>query len=88
MARLQAEYFALRGEQATFGVLKQFLAGSRDAIPYAEAAAELGMTEGAVKVAVHRMRRRYRKLLKDEIAQTVASPEEVGDEIRYLLACL
>jgi RNA polymerase sigma-70 factor (ECF subfamily) len=46
------------------------------------------MTEGAVKVAVHRMRRRYRELLREEIAHTVASPEEVNDEIRYLLSCL
>ena len=46
-------------------------------------AAELGMTDGAVKVAVHRLRRRYRQLLREEIAQTVASPEEIDEEIRY-----
>ena len=45
---------------------------------YREVAEELGMTEGAVKVAVHRMRRRYRDLLKEEIAQTVTGPEDVG----------
>ena len=45
------------------------------------------MTEGAVKVAVHRLRRRYRQLLREEIAQTVASPEEIDDEIRYLCLC-
>ena len=46
------------------------------------------MTEGAVKVAVHRLRRRYRELLKEEIAQTVAGPEALEDELRELLAAL
>ena len=46
------------------------------------------MAEGAVKVAAHRMRRRYRALLREEIAQTVTSPDEIADEIRYLLSCL
>jgi RNA polymerase sigma-70 factor (ECF subfamily) len=46
------------------------------------------MTEGAVKVAVHRLRRRYRELLQEEISHTVASPEEIKEEIRYLFACL
>jgi hypothetical protein len=46
------------------------------------------MTEGAVKVAVHRLRRRYRKLLQAEIAQTVDSPEALEDELRELLAAL
>ena len=46
------------------------------------------MTQGALKVAVHRMRRRYRDLLRDEIAQTVESPQQVEEEIAYLLNCL
>ncbi len=46
------------------------------------------MTEGAVKVAAHRLRRRYRELLREEIARTVPSPDEIEDEIRYLFACL
>ena len=46
------------------------------------------MTEGTVKVAAHRLRKRYRELLRDEIAQTVASPDLVDEEIRYLLSCL
>ena len=46
------------------------------------------MSEGAVKVAAHRLRRRYRALLREEIAQTVAGSDEIGDEIRYLLSCL
>jgi RNA polymerase sigma-70 factor (ECF subfamily) len=87
LLRLQTE-FAAEGKQAIFGRLKCFLtAGGRSGC-YAEVAAELGMTEGAVKTAVHRLRRRYRELLRDEIAQTVAGPEEIDDEIRHLLSCL
>jgi RNA polymerase sigma-70 factor (ECF subfamily) len=51
-------------------------------------AAELKMTEGAVKVAVHRLRRRYRELLRDEIAQTVATEDQIDEEIRHLFAAL
>lgn len=76
------------GKAALFDRLKPFLTASRSSGGYAAVAAELGMTEGAVKVAVHRLRRRYRRLLRDEIAQTVASPDEVDDEIRYLIGCL
>jgi RNA polymerase sigma-70 factor (ECF subfamily) len=64
------------------------LLGERTAQPYAILAAKLAMTEGSVKVAVHRLRRRYRELLRDEIAQTVVKPEEVEEELRYLFAVL
>ena len=87
LARLEAE-LAAEGKQRLFDGLKPFLTADRQSAPYAEVAAELGMTEGALKVAVHRLRRRYRELLRDEIAQTVASPEEIDEEIRYLLSCL
>jgi RNA polymerase sigma-70 factor (ECF subfamily) len=87
MARLKQEFVA-GGKAKVFDGLKPFLAGDETSSTYAQAAATLGMTEGAVKVAVHRMRRRYRELLREEIAQTVASPEEIKDEIRYLLSCL
>lgn len=87
LARLQAEHSA-ESKQSLFEKLKPFLTGGREAGGYAEAGAELGMTEGAVKTAVHRLRRRYRELLRDEIAQTVAGPEEIDEEIRYLLSCL
>jgi RNA polymerase sigma-70 factor (ECF subfamily) len=53
-------------------------------MPYEEAAAALDMSEGAVKVAVHRLRRRCREVLRAEIAQTVAGPEEVEEELRDL----
>lgn len=87
LARLQAE-FAAEGRQALFDGLKPFLTSGRGSAGYARVAAELGMTAGAVKVAVHRLRGRYRRLLREEIAQTVASPEEIDEEIRYLLSCL
>jgi len=86
LSRLHAE-MAAAGKSALFEAVKDTLTGVRS-ITYAAIGAELGMTEGAVKVAAHRMRRRYRALLQEEIAQTVASSDEIGDEIRYLLSCL
>ena len=62
--------------------------GESAAAPYAEFAAELKMTEGALKVAVHRLRRRYRELLRAEIAQTVAHPGEIDEEIRELFKAI
>ena len=62
--------------------------GDRTAQPYAELAVKLGVSEGAVKSAVHRLRQRYRQLLHDEIAQTVASPGEVNEELHHLFAVL
>ena len=67
-----------------FEQLKLFLTGERAGAGYAEVGARLGMSEGAVKVAVHRLRRRFRDLLLEEISQTVSSPDEVEDEIRHL----
>ncbi len=86
LSRLQGGMVA-EGKSALFEALKDTLTGVRSST-YAAIGAELGMSEGAVKVAVHRLRRRYRALLREEIAQTVASAEEIGDEIRYLLSCL
>ena len=86
LTRLHAEMVA-DGKSALFEALKDTLIGVRST-SYAAIGAELGMTEGAVKVAAHRLRRRYRDLLREEIAQTVASSDEIGDEIRYLLSCL
>jgi RNA polymerase sigma-70 factor (ECF subfamily) len=87
LCRLQAE-FATGAKAALFDALKEFLAGGPATARYADAGRALEMSEGAVKVAVHRLRRRYRELLRDEIAQTVRGPEEIEDEIRYLLSCL
>ncbi len=68
-----------------FEALQVFLTGDRSDITYAQVGANLDMTEGAVKVAVHRLRRRYGEVLREEIANTVSSPEEVEDELRHLL---
>lgn len=75
------------GKQLLFSKLVGGLAGGPD-LPHAELARELGSTEGAVKVAVHRLRRRYRELLCAEIAHTVETPEETEAELRQLLAGL
>ena len=74
------------GKKELFEKLKPYLMAEKDAIPYADAAIALGMNEGAVKVAVHRLRRRFRELFRQEVAQTVATPEEINDEIRHLLS--
>lgn len=86
LGRLRAESRAA-GKAALFDALKDHLAGSGEET-YAVTAARLGMSEGAVKVTVHRLRRRYRELLREEISHTVAGPDEVQEEIRYLLSCL
>ena len=67
-----------------FDHLKPYFGGDKGTVPYRQIAAELGMTEGAVKVAVHRLRRRCRELLRAEIDLTVYGPEEVDDELRDL----
>jgi RNA polymerase sigma-70 factor (ECF subfamily) len=87
LARLQEEQIEA-GQREAFEALKDSLTGGGGGLPYAELADRLGKTEGAVKVAVHRLRQRYRELLESEIANTVASPEEVAEERRYLLSVL
>jgi len=80
-----AEEFLQQGKAAQFDALRVALAGERGAVPYAGIARRTGTSEGAVKVAVHRLRRRYRSLLRETIAETVAEPGEVEEELRYLL---
>ena len=87
MARLQAEA-ANAKKQNLFDCLKVYLTADKGTVPYQEMAARLKMTEGAVKVAVHRLRRRYRDLLRDEIAQTVTTEDQINEEIRDLFAVL
>lgn len=87
LTRLEVEYVN-DGKNVMFDELQQFLQGKQPGAPYSNAARTLGMTEGAVKVAVHRLRRRYRELLRMEIANTVASASEIEDELRHLLAAL
>jgi RNA polymerase sigma-70 factor (ECF subfamily) len=86
LAALRAEFVA-DGKEAFFERLKVHLAGETTD-SYASLAAELDMSEGAVKVAVHRLRGRYRDVLRRHVAQTVADPAEVDDEIRRLFEAL
>lgn len=83
-----AEETRAEGKAALFETLKPCLVGDRETQPYATLASQLGMSEGAVKTAVHRLRQRYRQLLREEIAGTVASPEETDEEMRHLLKVL
>jgi RNA polymerase sigma factor (sigma-70 family) len=87
MARLRAE-FADAGRIAEFEKLKTFLTADKREIPYATVAAELEMGEGALRVAVHRLRKRYRELFREEIAHTLAAGEDVDTELRHLLTVL
>jgi len=87
LLRLHGE-LAAAGKSALFDRLKEFLTGQQGSRSYRQVGEELGMSQGAVKVAVHRLRRRYRELLEEEIAQTVASPEEAADELRQLLSAV
>ena len=76
------------GKSPLFDRLKPALLGENQAPSYSSMGEQLGMTEGAVKVAAHRLRGRYRELLREEIAQTVADPADVDDEIRDLFRAL
>jgi len=69
-----------------FSEVKELLSLERDGPAYAEIGRRLNMGEGAVRMAVHRLRRRYGELLRSEIAQTVSGPEEVEEEMRFLLS--
>jgi RNA polymerase sigma-70 factor (ECF subfamily) len=68
--------------------LRFAISGDRSTVPYAQLAGQLKTSEPAVRVAVHRLRHRYRQILRDEIAQTVTSPDEVEDELRSLMTAL
>ena len=86
-ARLRAE-FSHAGKADLFERLKGYLTGEEAVQPYREAAAELGTTEAAFKMGVHRLRQRFREALLAEISQTVARREEVGEELRHLFAAI
>jgi RNA polymerase sigma-70 factor (ECF subfamily) len=87
LTRLRGEYVG-DGKGELFAALHPCLVGERTAQPYGELARSLGSTEGAIKSAVHRLRQRYRQLLRDEIGGTVASDADVEDELRHLFAVL
>jgi RNA polymerase sigma-70 factor (ECF subfamily) len=87
MQTLKARYIE-DNKTDLFEHLKPCLMGSRESQPYATLAAQLGMSEGAVKVSVHRLRNQYRECLRGEIAQTVSSPSEVDEEMKHLIRVL
>jgi RNA polymerase sigma factor (sigma-70 family) len=87
LTRLESEYRSA-GNAKLFDCLKQFLSDEPGGRSQAEVAAELGMTENAVKQAFHRLRQHYRQLLHDEIAQTVAVPGDVEGELRHFISVL
>jgi RNA polymerase sigma-70 factor (ECF subfamily) len=82
--RLAGEY-AQSGKANLYEKLKELQPGEHGSISYADIGVELGMSETAVKSAVHRLRRRHREILREEIAHTVTRAEDVDDEIRYLI---
>ncbi|MGO8697454.1 MAG: RNA polymerase sigma factor [Limisphaerales bacterium] len=87
LARLEEEY-RLEGKQAWWESMRPALASDRESIAYQEMAQSLGITETAARVAVHRLRQRYRQLIRAEVAGTVAPPEEVDEEMRHLFQVL
>src|SRR5262245_11821605 len=91
-ALLECALTRLAGEQAgrghQYARLKLYLTGEQPQVGYADTAAALGISEGAVKVAVHRLRKRFRALVTEEVEHTVDSPDEVESEIRHLLAAV
>jgi 5'-deoxynucleotidase YfbR-like HD superfamily hydrolase len=86
-ASLASEY-ASHGQGALFHTLKPWLLGEIPSLSRANAATQLDLNEGALKVAIHRLRRRFRELVKAEIAQTVSDPATVREELRYLIEVL
>jgi RNA polymerase sigma factor (sigma-70 family) len=87
LTRLESEYRSA-GNAKLFDCLKEFLSDEPGRRSQADVAAELGMTENALKQAFHRLRQHYRQLLNDEIAQTVAVPGDVEDELRHFISVL
>jgi len=87
MSRLRQE-FAAADKSDEFEQFKVCLAADRGALAYADLAASAGLTEGAVRVAVHRLRRRFREVFREEIAHTVSGPDEIEAEVHHLLTAL
>jgi RNA polymerase sigma-70 factor (ECF subfamily) len=82
--QLRAEE-TVSGKRELFEDLRPHLPGDRSGLPYAEIATRHGTSEGAIKVAVHRLRHRYGQYLREQVARTVSSPAEVGEELRHLI---
>ena len=85
LARLRDEN-APEDKARCFQQLKGYLMVGTNSIPYGEAAAKLSMSDGAVRVAVHRLRKRYRELLREQISQTLSDPAQIAEEMRTLFS--
>ena len=81
-------YYEESGRGEVFGAIREYLSWNEGDRPYSEVAAELGMEEPAVRQAVFKMRRRFRAYLEQQVADTVASPEDAKDEVDYLCSVL
>jgi len=84
LERLRAE-FSEPDRGPEFETLKGYLTGEAPKVPYRQAASALRTSEEAVKTSVHRLRQRFGRVLREEIGETVSSPEEIDDEVRHLL---
>lgn len=80
--------YGQRGKESLFDAIKGYLTGESDGLSQAETALELGVTENSLRVAISRMRARFRELFRDQIAEMVSSPEEAEEETRYLCSLL
>jgi RNA polymerase sigma factor (sigma-70 family) len=87
MDRLESE-LACENKKGLFDALRVYVCGEPTGLTYLQVATQLNMTESAVKVAVHRLRRRYRELLRNEIAQTVLTEDQVDEEINFLFTAV
>ena len=87
MARLRAEFVAT-GKQEEFEQIKECLTADREALDYGVLAGRTGLSEGTLRVGIHRLRKRFREIFRQEVAQTVATPTEVDAEMRHLMAAL
>ena len=87
MARLREDY-RLAGREGDFETLKVWLTSGRGEVPYAQVARELDVAEGAARVAVHRLRKRFRDLFREAVAETVSEPGEVDAELRHVAMIL
>lgn len=88
LSKALEELEKVEGNGGQFQVLKPCLTADSARIAYADLANDLGMTEGAARVAVHRLRKRYRRILTDQISRTLSSPEAVEEEMQSLFAAL
>ena len=88
--RLRDEWERKATGEATcrFDDVKPFLLDGRESAPFAEVARRLGVTEASLKWAVHKLRKRYGEIFREEIAHTVSGPDEIEDEIRHLFSVM